>query len=110
MRPFLAFSIATLFFLGCPPAKTSPTFLHIPDSELCPAMCAHFRELKCAEGEDYYDNDKPGPKGVPNSKCEDFCTQQQTNGIFVHPRCLLRVPTCNLIESWRNNDCADGGT
>ena len=113
MRPYLL-TIALIFpvdLIGCPTTPTSPTFVHAPDTDLCPAMCAHFRELKCDEGSAFYDNDKPGPKGVPNAKCEDFCQRQQTNGVYVNPRCLTKVPSCNLIETWCTKDCkGDGGS
>lgn len=100
------------FLLGCPePAVMSPTFVEIPDTDMCPSMCVHFRDLHCAEGTNYYDNDKPGPKGIPNATCEEFCQRQQTNGVFENPRCLLKVPTCDLIETWRQKDCRpDAGT
>ena len=113
MRPTALIFAAFAFLFGCPPTTTkpvSPTFVHVPDTDQCPAMCAHLRTLKCAEGTDYYDNDKPGPKGVPNATCEEFCERQQTNGVYENPRCLAQVPTCAQIEEWRQHDCkGDGG-
>jgi hypothetical protein len=117
MRPtipalFAAAVFATLF-LGCPHTETSPTFVRVPDSDLCPAMCEHIgpKGLNCDEGKDYYDNDKPGPKGVPNATCLEFCQRQQENGVYENPRCLTQVPACALIEEWRKKDCTavDGG-
>lgn len=105
MRP-LAFFLA-LTLAGClfPSPTVAPTFVAVPDTELCPAMCGHFRNLGCEEGRDYYDNDRPGPKGVPNATCEDFCQTQQKNGVYVNPRCLMAVPACGVIEDWRRKDC-----
>jgi len=108
-------ALLAVVLLGCPkptpPQPPSPTFIRVPDTNLCPVMCGHLRELGCEEGQDYYDNDKPGPKGKPNAKCEEFCTRQQNNGLYVNPRCLSTVPTCALIEEWRKRDCnTDGGT
>lgn len=114
MRQTFFVLLAAAIFLGCPPPPPqppTPTFVHVPDTELCPKMCVHLRELQCEEGTDYYDNDKPGPKGKPNATCEEFCQRQQTNGIYVNPRCLMIVPSCALIETWRKKDCnTDGGT
>jgi hypothetical protein len=110
MRLTILVLFALTLLIGCPQQATSPTFVQVPDTEVCPTMCAHFRELKCPEGDDYYDNDKPGPKGVPNAKCEEFCQRQQTNGVYENPRCLSKVPSCALIEDWRKKDCSvDGG-
>lgn len=106
MRPLLFALVTTLTLLGCrsPPPKP-PSLVLIPDTEMCPAMCSHLRDLRCPEGEDYYDNDRPGPRGVPNATCENFCQVQQKNGVYVNPRCLSKVPACGVIEEWRQKDC-----
>ena len=79
----------------------------VPDSSYCDEMCEQLRSLNCAEGEDYYDSDLPGEVGVPNATCEHFCTTQQDNGVFVNPRCVMTVPSCDVIEEYRQMDCSD---
>ena len=93
--------------LGCHPDREapSPNPPRPPDTEMCPQMCAHLRELKCEEGSDYYDSDLPGPKGKPNATCEHFCKTQQDKGAFVNPRCVAQVPSCPQIEEWRKKTC-----
>ncbi len=107
MRNIIILVTLAVTLLGCPPRTepASPNPQPVPDSELCPVMCTHLRELKCEEGEAVYDSDKPGPVDVPNKTCEDFCTEQQANGIFVNPRCVMKVTACNQIEAARKNTC-----
>jgi nitrous oxide reductase accessory protein NosL len=88
------------------PDSPSPNPADVPDSELCDEMCNHLRDLGCEEGQDYYDLDKPGPVDVPNATCEDFCLYQQANGVFVNPRCVMTVPSCEDIEDYRKMDCS----
>lgn len=103
----LAFSLT-----GCPPTREapSPNPIPAPDSELCEPMCKHIGPLTqgglgCEEGYPVYDSDKPGPKGVPNKTCVDFCTEQQANGVFVNPKCVMGVKRCEDIESARQQIC-----
>lgn len=93
-----------LVFGACS-APMVPHPIPAPDSDLCPAMCTHFRALSCVEGQSVYDNDQPGPPGVPNVTCEQFCQAQQANGVFINPRCGMQVPSCGQIEAWRQKTC-----
>ena len=68
-------------------------------------MCDHLRSLHCAEGQPVYDSDRPGPVGVPNETCEEFCQQEEQNGINLNTLCLSQVPTCDQIEEWRLKSC-----
>lgn len=101
--------LLALFLTGCPHGADreapSPNPIEPPDTEMCGAMCEHFRALKCEEGSPYYDSDLPGPKNVPNASCEHFCQVQQKNGVYVNPRCGAVVPACPDIEAWRKKDC-----
>jgi hypothetical protein len=100
--------LVLLILVGCPtrePASPNPPVP--PDTDLCPQMCDHLRRLKCEESTDFYDNDKPGPKGVPNSTCEEFCSGQQDKGVFVNPRCVAKVPDCASIETYRKKQPTD---
>jgi hypothetical protein len=97
-----------LMLVGCPKQQpVSPNPLPAPDTDLCGKMCEHLgpKGLNCPEGQDVYDSDKPGPHGVPNETCEQFCQYQQDNGAFVNPRCLIQVPRCADIETWRQKTC-----
>ncbi len=67
-------------------------------------MCVALRKLNCEEGKDYYDNDLPGPKNKPNATCEYFCKTQQDKGVYVNPKCVMTVPTCPDIETYRKKD------
>jgi hypothetical protein len=97
---FLALSCGPKQPSDAPLAQAQPTH-----SELCPKMCEHFRELKCEEGDPYYDNDKPGPADAPNSTCEDFCKEQQAKGVNINPSCAMQAPSCDLIEVYRQKTC-----
>jgi hypothetical protein len=104
----------TVTFLGCAPAllgcvpeakAPSPNPAVVPDSDLCNQMCDHLAVLGCEEGKPVYDSDRPGPKGVPNMTCTEFCLDQQSKGTFINPRCVIRVHKCSEIESARQNVC-----
>ena len=106
----LVTGLILVVFPGCPCREAaSPNPAVPPDTELCPQMCDHIgpKGLKCEEGSDYYDNDKPGPKGVPNQTCLDFCQGQQAKGVFINPRCLAKVPDCASIEAYRKKQPTD---
>jgi len=107
MRFFAYFSLLTCL-IGCiPPVpdKTTPNPTPEP-AELteCEAMCDHIGPteeggLGCPEGEPVYDSDLPGPVGEPNQSCEDFCVQQEANGVSLNPECVAKVESCGQIEA-----------
>jgi hypothetical protein len=104
--------LSFLGLIGCPPLRQapSPSPTVPPDSDLCGAMCKHIGPraqggLGCEEGESVYDSDRPGKRGVPNKSCEDFCREQQAHGVFVNPRCIMKVETCSEIEAARQRIC-----
>ena len=105
----LLFSLAALALLGCPPSTNprNPNPIPTPDSDLCGAMCEHIGPsgLKCPEGESVYDSDLPGPRDVPNKTCESFCEDQQAGGVFINPRCVMKVTGCDQIEAARQKQC-----
>lgn len=94
---------------SCNPPKEadtpSPAPINVPDTEMCPVMCEHFKALKCEEGDPLYNSDLPGPKGVPNQTCAEWCVEIQSKGTYLNPRCGKVVPSCDLIESWRKKTC-----
>lgn len=97
--------LAPLAFLGCKPSVTPP-----PDTNLCAEMCQHIGPadaggLGCPEGDPLYDSTKPGPAGVPNESCADFCAHQQANGVPINPRCVMQVTSCDQIEAARQKTC-----
>lgn len=91
-------------FVGChmDPPVISP--IPPPDTNLCAAMCAHLAKLGCEEGKPLYNNDLPGPAGVPNQSCADNCTELQKKGFFVNTKCVMQVGQCSQIESARQKD------
>lgn len=73
-------------------------------------MCQHIGPkaqggLGCPEGDPVYDSDLPGPRGTPNKSCEQFCKDQQSNGVFINPRCVAQVKSCDEIEAARQRTC-----
>jgi hypothetical protein len=73
-------------------------------------MCQHIGPVEagglgCAEGAPVYDSDLPGPVDVPNKSCTDFCKDQQNNGLYLNPRCLLQIKSCDEIETARQKTC-----
>jgi hypothetical protein len=80
----------------------SPNPTVVPDTDLCGPACKHLQDLGCEEAKDVYDSDLPGPVDVPNATCEGFCKVSQERGAFLNPRCLLLVPRCDQIETYRN--------
>ncbi len=96
------------FVAACNPAA-SPNPTPAPDTSLCAPMCAHIGTgdggLGCAEGDPLYDSTQPGPVGVPNETCTQFCVHQQNNGVFINPRCVMQVTSCAQIEAARQKTC-----
>ncbi len=97
-----------LVLLGCSssPDPVVPPPYAPTDTELCASMCIHLQELGCEEGDAVYNNDIPGPDGLPNQSCESHCEELQTKGFFVNPRCVMVAPKCADIEAWRKKDAA----
>jgi hypothetical protein len=97
--------------IGCPPSADYPSPRPDPatDVDLCGSMCDHLgpKGLNCEEGGPVYDSDLPGPNGVPNESCEDFCKKQENAGSYLNPRCLAKTPTCAEIEIYRSMDCTE---
>lgn len=111
----LAFALPTVLLLGCPPPQKEPA---VPppnppvDTDWCKQMCDHIgpktaenpNALACEEGEPVYNSDLPGPKDVPNQSCLQWCEEMQNMGVFINPRCISTVPTCDDIEGYRQRD------
>ena len=95
-----------LFVLGCPPAIDAVVPPPNPpvDTDLCGQMCTHLESLGCEEAKPVYNNDVEGPKDVPNQSCPEFCKELQDKGVFVNPRCVSTVKTCDEIETARQKD------
>lgn len=95
---------AALLFVACPPVQQDPVVPAPnppPDSDVVDAMCNHLQELGCEEGKPVYNDNLPGPVDVPNQSCGDFYRELQTQGVFVNPRCVVKVPDCSSIEDYR---------
>lgn len=109
MRFQVLLAIAVLALAGCPkePDAPGPRPIVVPDTTECEAMCNHIgpQGLNCEEGQPVYNSDLPGPPGIPNQPCKDWCEEIQTRGTFLNPRCVKTVPTCDLIEEYRKKTC-----
>jgi len=77
------------------------------DTSECAVMCGHLKSLRCQEGEDLYNSDISGPVGIPNQTCTAWCIEVQGRGVFLNPRCVKTVPSCNLIEEYRKRACTN---
>lgn len=101
-----AFLLVSLALAGCPvgPTNVTPAPNPPPDTDLCVRMCQHLESLGCEEGKPVYNNDLPGPEGVPNQSCADNCEELQNKGFFVNPRCVATVQTCDQIEDSRQKE------
>lgn len=109
---YLALLALILLALGCPPKDPVVPPPNPPvDTDLCGEMCEHLKTLGCEEGEDVYNNDIPGPVDEPNQSCEDWCAEMQDKGVFINPRCVSKVESCDEIETARQKEagtCVDG--
>jgi hypothetical protein len=105
MRTFLP--IFALLLAGACQVTPVPHPSPAPDSTYCAQMCAHIGPsgLGCLEGNPVYDSSLPGPRGVPNESCADFCTKQEANGVFINPKCVMKVTSCADIEDARQGTC-----
>jgi len=108
VKPACALLFALTLLQGCPDPSGDPDAAVdasvLPDGAVdspCGRMCSHFRGLECAEGEDFYDSDKPGPVDVPNTTCEEFCETQMDLGVDLNTTCATKAPTCEEIEAYR---------
>jgi len=77
-----------LFLISCYP-EPKPTPI-VVDNYLCAAAETHLKELKCI-GEGSYTK-----KG---KSFTIFCLETQQNGIFLNPKCLTEINSCEQIDS-----------
>lgn len=75
-------------------ANTNQSSVAIPtpvvtDTQYCDLAQSHLIALKCDEG-------NPTKKGKSFST---VCRETQDNGIFINPKCLSEVTTCDQIDS-----------
>lgn len=103
----IPFVFAVLVLTSCPGPVPPPTPTPAPDTSFCGAMCDHIgpKGLNCPEGKPVYDSDLPGPPGVPNESCTDFCSKQQQNGVYLNAKCVSQVASCAEIEAARKKTC-----
>lgn len=96
-----------LLLTGCPTTSNPNTPDPVvppnppPDTDLCTVMCDHLAGLGCEEGKPVYNNDLPGPEGVPNQSCAENCQELQDRGFFVNTKCVIDAPSCATIEDYR---------
>lgn len=94
MYKFMRFFLIALFSLtmmtDCNKTNVSPPRPTpiVVDTNYCKDAEVHLLELKCAVGQ-------PTKKGVP---FEEFCKQTQNAGIFINPKCLSTVATCEAVD------------
>ena len=97
--------VLTLLLTGCPSNSNIPDPVvppvPPPDTDWCVTMCDHLSKMGCEEGEPVYNNDLPGPEGIPNQSCSDNCMELQDRGFFVNPKCVVDAPSCEMIENYR---------
>lgn len=77
-----------------------------PDSDLCEDMCNYLTQLGCEEAQPLYDSELPGPRGIPNETCVQWCVKQQAKGLYLNPRCVMQAKSCLEIEELRARNCS----
>jgi len=91
--------ITILMLVGCPPPKPCDTCPLPPNPDFpdagdprtaCQKACAHFRELKCEEGQPTKDG----------ATCETICENMQTTHLISYDLdCAAKAPTCDVIST-----------
>jgi hypothetical protein len=111
LQTLSVFALATLVGFACGPRKEpdapGPRPIVVPDTQDCKVLCDHLAKLGCEEGHPVYNSDLPGPYGVPNQSCAEWCTEIQDRGTFLNPKCVKKVQSCVQIEEWRKKTCTD---
>lgn len=87
-----------------PPITTDDPPVTPPAPEQCKLMCRRLSDLGCEEGKPVFDSDQPGPEGVPNTSCEEFCQTSEKRGAMINPRCVKLTEACEQIEMLRTRD------
>jgi len=90
-RLFLAALFILIAVPGCPTqyVKPHPTPI-VTDSAFCKPAEVHLKELNCIP------NDKPYTKR--GKQYEQFCMETQENGIFLNPKCISEIKTCEEVD------------
>lgn len=96
-------------------SQISPTIPLIEDSDSCAAACENLSQLGCDEA-------KPVAAGVQcvssidcrpgdtcinrvcHASCENFCKDTQSWGVWLHPRCVVDIKTCDQVDSCSMSD------
>lgn len=110
LKSLFVLAVVAAVVAACRPDKpvaAGPWPIKPPDTSECKAMCDHLKAKNCEEGQDVYNSDLPGPKNVPNQTCADWCEEMQNRGLYLNPRCVKTVPSCDLIEDYRKKTCTN---
>lgn len=98
--------VLLLLLSSCSYAADYPIPVKPIDTDQCGRMCTNLGELGCEEGKPVYNSDLPGPDGVPNQSCVEFCREMQDSGVWLNPKCVATVQECSQIETFRRKDPA----
>lgn len=76
----------------------------VSDTEYCDAACQHIgpEGLRCEEGEPIAMTQAGCDSGVDEVNCVScakFCEDTQSNGVWLAPRCVMNVRSCEEIDS-----------
>ncbi len=89
MKPLtILFALALSLMMLAAHCEPPPVVIEPPDTDKCPAACAHLQVLGCEDGD-------PLPDGTT---CTDFCYRTQKHGAWLDPGCVSKIPTCQDIE------------
>jgi hypothetical protein len=97
MKNVLIFLIVlNLITIGCAsrkPVDPHPTPI-VTDTDLCITADQHLQDIGCI------------PKGKPYTKkgksFTQFCVETHNNGIFLNPKCLASISTCEQMDVCTN--------
>lgn len=87
-----------LFISGCntpEPISPKPTPI-VTDTNLCGDAQVHLEELSCIK------KDEPFTKRDKLS-FKQFCEQTHHSGIFLNPKCLISITSCEEIDTCTNS-------
>ena len=103
----LASVVAVTVFLYANSCNNEPSWDPRPvsDSEYCAAACEHIGSgdsgLNCEEGKPI--EMKPDAcasvDDVDCVSCEKFCRDTQAEGVWLNPRCVVDIVSCDTIDS-----------
>jgi hypothetical protein len=90
----LAFILTACHPIVIKPASVAHSTPVVVDTDLCGAAQANLQKLGCISTTD--------PYTTKGKSFEEFCRETQNNQIFINPRCLSSVQSCQEMNGCTN--------